>query len=52
VRSDGGIAAKGVHSGDGGGGSDHYGGAFDPCYEYFTDIWDPYLALPGVLKKG
>jgi hypothetical protein len=50
VRSDGGIAAKGVHSGWGGGGGDWWGGPLDPCFEYFTDIWDPFLALPGRLK--
>jgi hypothetical protein len=26
-------------------------GAFDPCYEYFTDTWDPCVALPAALKK-
>lgn len=52
VRGDGGIAAKGVHSGLGGGGSDNYGGTLDPCYEYFTDIWEAYRGLPGVLRRA
>jgi streptogrisin C len=52
VRSDGGIAAKGIHSGGGGGGSDNWGGALDPCFEIFTDIWDAYYAFPGVLRLG
>lgn len=50
VRSDGGIAAKGIHSGGGGGGSDFYAGAFDdPCFDVFTDIWDAYTGFPGLL---
>jgi hypothetical protein len=52
VRSDGGIAAKGIHSGSGGGGSDNWGGAFDPCYEYFTDIRVAWLYFPGGLRIG
>jgi len=50
VRSDGGIAAKGIHSGGGGGGSDNWGGAFDPCFGIFTDIWQAYYGFPGVLR--
>ena len=34
-----GAAPKGIISGAGGGGSDNYGGALDPCQVYFTDIW-------------
>jgi hypothetical protein len=52
IRSDGGVAAKGILSGGSGGGSDYYGGAADFCLTSFTDIWDPYHALPGVLKTG
>jgi hypothetical protein len=50
IRSDGGVAAKGIHTWGGGGGGDYYGGPFDPCYEGFTDILDPYFGFPGVLK--
>lgn len=46
----GGVTAKGIHDGGGGGGSDNYGGLFDPCDEYHTDIWDIYYDLPGYLK--
>jgi hypothetical protein len=52
VTSAGKVVAKGIHSGTGGGGSDHWGGAFDPCIEYFTDIWDPYTAFPGILATS
>jgi len=52
VRSDGGIAAKGIHSGGGGGGGDDWGGAFDPCYEYFTDIRVAWAYFPGGLRLG
>lgn len=50
VRSDGGIAAKGIISAGSGGGSDNWGGAFDPCYGIFTDIWEAYYGFPGVLR--
>lgn len=43
------VAAKGIHNGGSGGGSDYYGGLNDPCGEYFTDIWDIYYGLPGWL---
>ncbi|MER5420813.1 hypothetical protein [Streptosporangium roseum] len=49
VTSAGKVVAKGVHSGTRGGGSDGWGGALDPCHEYFTDIWDAYYAFPGQL---
>jgi hypothetical protein len=52
VRSDGGVSAKGIHSGGGGGGADHWGGALDPCAEYFTDIREAYDGFPGILKTG
>ncbi|MBE4720550.1 hypothetical protein DAD99_21120 [Pseudarthrobacter sp. AB1] len=39
VRSDGGIAAKGIHSGGGGG-----------CVEIYSDIWDAYWGYPGWLR--
>ncbi len=48
----GGVTAKGIHNGGGGGGGDNYGGAFDPCTEYHTDIWDVYYGLPGYLKTA
>jgi hypothetical protein len=38
VRSDGGVAAKGIISGGGGGG----GSASDPCIIDYTDIRDPW----------
>lgn len=50
VRSDGGIAAKGIISAGSGGGSDNWGGAFDPCVGIFTDIWQAYWGFPGVLR--
>jgi len=50
VRSDGGIVAKGIHTAGAGGGSDQWGGYLDPCYEYFTDIWQAYYGFPGVLR--
>lgn len=54
VRSDGKIAAKGIISGASGfGGTDYYSGALDPaCRNVFTDIWDAYYGLPGVLTTG
>ncbi len=52
IRSDGGVAAKGIHSGGAGGGSDDYGGLYDPCFEFYTDIRDPWLGLPGTIKLG
>ncbi|GIH03291.1 hypothetical protein Rhe02_13580 [Rhizocola hellebori] len=52
VRGDGGIAAKGIHSGTAGGGGDSWGGAFDPCYEYFTDIRVAWFYFPGGLRLG
>jgi hypothetical protein len=52
VNSAGKVVAKGIHNGTSGGGSDHWGGAFDPCYEYFTDIWDAYLGFPGTLAMS
>ena len=50
VRSDVGVAAKGIHIWGGGGGSGHWGGAFDLCSEGFTDILDAYWGFPGQLK--
>lgn len=52
VQSDGGIVAKGLISGGGGGGDDDFGGAWDRCRNYFTDIWEAYYGFPGVLKTG
>ncbi|MCT9934034.1 S1 family peptidase [Planotetraspora sp. A-T 1434] len=52
VTSAGKVVAKGIHNGAAGGGSDHWGGAFDPCIEYFTDIWDAYLGFPGTLATS
>lgn len=52
VRADNAVAAKGIISGAGGGGSDYYGGATDPCIMWFTDIYDPYYAFPGTLKTS
>ncbi|GAA2389959.1 hypothetical protein GCM10010404_53980 [Nonomuraea africana] len=52
VNSAGKVVAKGVHSGGGGGGSDGWGGAFDPCREYFTDIYEAYYGFPGVIATG
>jgi hypothetical protein len=49
VRSDGKVAAKGIINGAGGGGSDFYGGALDPCIMWFTDIYQPYYGFPGTL---
>ncbi|MCF2525898.1 S1 family peptidase [Yinghuangia soli] len=49
VNSVGKVVAKGVTSGGGGGGSDDWGGAWDRCEGYFTDIWDAYYGLPGYL---
>ncbi|WP_344613671.1 trypsin-like peptidase domain-containing protein [Dactylosporangium salmoneum] len=50
VRGDGGIAAKGIWNYGGGGGSDNWGGALDPCSGGFTDIWQAFYGLPGQLK--
>lgn len=50
VNSDGSVAAKGMISSGGGGGSDGYGGYFDQCTMQFTDIYDAYFGFPGVLK--
>lgn len=50
VRSDGGVAAKGIISGGGGGGSDNWGGYLDPCFITYTDMRDPWLGLPGVIR--
>ncbi len=44
MRDDGGIAAKGIISGQG------TSGIY--CNVYFTDIWDAYFGLPGSLKIG
>jgi hypothetical protein len=51
VRSDGGVAAKGICSGETGhGGSDAFAGALDaPCVNIFTDIRDAYFSMPGSL---
>lgn len=46
----GGVTAKGINNGGGGGGGDYFGGTFDPCDEYHTDIWDIYYGLAGYLK--
>lgn len=50
VLSNGSVVAKGIHSGTSGGGGDNWGGALDPCYERFTDIWDAYNGFPGFLR--
>jgi hypothetical protein len=43
VNSGGSVTAKGILDGAGGGGSDYYGGLFDPCAGVvFTDIWEPF----------
>ncbi|MGJ6966204.1 hypothetical protein ACSDR0_30280 [Streptosporangium sp. G11] len=52
VNSAGKVIAKGVHSGSGGGGSDNWGGALDPCREYFTDIYEAYYGFPGVIATS
>lgn len=52
VNSDGSVTAKGIFNGTHGGGSDSYGGEFDPCSNYFTDIWDAYYGFPGTLKTS
>ncbi|WP_433433883.1 hypothetical protein [Nonomuraea sp. CA-141351] len=52
VNSEGKVLAKGIHSGTGGGGTDSYGGAFDPCHEFFTDIWEVYYGFPGTIAIG
>lgn len=44
VRADGGIAAKGIHSGG--------ISTFGTCWEYFTDIWLAYWGFPGWLRTG
>lgn len=51
-RKDGSVVAKGIHTGGGGGGSDHWGGTFDPCREFFTDIRLAEKALPGIVRKA
>ncbi|MGW4461517.1 trypsin-like serine protease [Micromonospora sp. NPDC004704] len=52
INSAGKIIAKGIHSGGGGGGSDHYTGALEsPCREYFTDIRLAEKILPGIIKR-
>ncbi|WP_238006829.1 S1 family peptidase [Dactylosporangium sp. AC04546] len=51
VLSNGNVVAKGIHSGTSGGGSDNWGGALDPCYERFTDIWDAYYGFPGQIRE-
>ena len=46
------IVAKGIHSGGGGGGSDHYTGALEPaCREWFTDIRVAEGVLPGLVRR-
>ncbi|MEU4326725.1 hypothetical protein [Nonomuraea dietziae] len=52
VNSAGKVVAKGVHSGGGGGGSDGWGGALDPCREYFTDVYEAYYGFPGVIATS
>lgn len=53
VRSDNGIAAKGITSGGGGGLTDHYGGSIDPCKHWFSDLYDAVALFGGsVLTKG
>jgi len=51
VRADGGVAAKGICSGETGhGGSDAFAGALDPpCVNIFTDIRDAFFSMPGSL---
>jgi hypothetical protein len=44
VRSDGAIAAKGIHSG--------HAATIGTCFEYFTDIREAYFGLPGWLMTG
>lgn len=41
MRGDGGIAAKGIESAS---------NRSSNCVEFFTDIWEAYYGLPGVLK--
>ncbi|GAA0412762.1 hypothetical protein GCM10009530_76610 [Microbispora corallina] len=50
VTSAGNVVAKGIQSGKGGGGSDNWGGAFDPCIDTFTDVWEAYYGFPGFLS--
>ncbi|MET8154840.1 trypsin-like serine protease [Sphaerisporangium sp. NPDC005289] len=52
VNSAGKVVAKGVNSGSGGGGSDNWGGALDPCRHYFTDIYEAYYGFPGVIATS
>jgi hypothetical protein len=52
VDSAGKVIAKGIHSGMGGGGGDNWGGAFDPCREFFSDIWNVYYGFPGTIAIG
>lgn len=52
VRSDGGIAAKGIISGVNI--HDNYADWYEPwsCENVFTDIWDAWYAFPGILTLG
>lgn len=51
VVSDGKVFAKGI-SGGGGGGGDNWGGLFDMYTVTYTDIRDPWLGLPGTIRKA
>ena len=45
VRSDGKVAAKGIHHG-------HSSSSVSGCMDVFTDIWEAYYGLPGNLATG
>ncbi|MFD9195642.1 S1 family peptidase [Streptomyces phaeochromogenes] len=47
VNADGSVTGRGILDGSGGGGSDGWGGLFDPCVAIFTDITDALEGLPG-----
>ena len=47
-----GVYARGILSGLGGGGSDNFGGATDPCWVYYGSLNDAYLQLPGAPYIG
>lgn len=46
------VYAKGILDAMGGGGSDYFGGQFDQCAVAFTDIYQAYYGLPGVIRTG
>lgn len=46
------VRARGIHSGGGGGGSDFFGGALDPCIEFFTRLVNAGPVFGGSLAIG